>query len=94
MSAQQIEPGTAAALRAYLQQIKSDTAEVEALTAARLLHKIDELLAETAWLQSKRSAAAPIFAARMLARLEAIAIELRELNLLTDGQTVICAVQS
>jgi hypothetical protein len=55
-----------------------------------LLHRIDELLAEVTWLQGKFRDSTPLFANRINARLEAITVELRALNTVTDGHTITC----
>jgi hypothetical protein len=55
-----------------------------------ILNRIDELLLEVTWLQNKYSAATPLFADRMTARLEAITLELRALNRVSHGHTVTC----
>jgi hypothetical protein len=55
-----------------------------------ILNRIDELLLEVTWLQNKYSAATPLFAHRMTARLEAITVELRSLNRVSNGHTVTC----
>lgn len=55
-----------------------------------LLKRIDDLLAEVTWLQGKFRSSNPFFQKRINARLEAIAVELRALNRLTQGHTVTC----
>jgi hypothetical protein len=104
MTTQQTDSNAAAArcerlaLLAHLQGMVDDelkaaprtsrlTAVVDARTA---LQRIDELLAEVTWLQTKLRFAAPLFADRMVARLEAITVELRALNAATNGHTVSC----
>lgn len=52
--------------------------------ATTMLNRIDELLAETAWLQAKWSQASTLFQDRINARLEMICGELRRINLVTD----------
>src|ERR1700724_559135 len=66
-------------------EARSVAASAEAGSAAMLLQRIDELLAEVTWLQRKYRAATPIFAVRINARLEAITVELRALNNATNG---------
>jgi hypothetical protein len=55
-----------------------------------LLNRIDELLAEVTWLQVKFRTATPLFADRINARLEAVTVELRALNRVSNGHTVTC----
>jgi hypothetical protein len=52
--------------------------------------RIDALLIECQWLQARVHQAPALFAARMTARLEAIARELRALHTASDGHAVVC----
>ncbi len=58
--------------------------------AVLMLQRIDELLAEVTCLHRKYRDATALFADRINARLQAIALELRALNRVTNGHTVTC----